>query len=94
VKLVNAASGGKQGEAARYSAYGVPFLIPTGDLDGDGDIQLDDVDYMDDMVNSIEPYSVVGDLDLDGDVDAPSISRSTKSPASGTRRSSPRCSTS
>jgi len=70
VKLINAASGGKQGEAVRYSAYGVPFLIPTADLDGDGDIQLDDIDYMDDMVNSIEPYSIVGDLDLDGDVDA------------------------
>jgi len=69
VKLISATGGGRQGEAVRYSAHGVPFSIPTGDLDGDGDRDLTDIDYMDDMVNSIQPYSVVGDLDLDGDVD-------------------------
>lgn len=69
MKLISATSGGRQGEAVRYSAYGVPFLIVTGDLDGDGDRDLADFDYMDDMVNGFRPYSVVGDLDLDGDVD-------------------------
>lgn len=51
-------------ETVRYSAYGVPFGIPPGDIEGDGDCDNDD--------NTNWPgssYQARLDYDLDGDVD-------------------------
>lgn len=50
-------------EAARCSAYGVPFGLPPGDVDGDGDVDQDDND------NWPASYEVRCDYDLDGDMD-------------------------
>ncbi|MCH8342427.1 MAG: RHS repeat-associated core domain-containing protein [Planctomycetes bacterium] len=57
-----------QVEQVRYSSYGVPFGLPKGDTDGDGDLDTTDVNQIRTWVNSAQ-YDVRGDLDLDGDVD-------------------------
>ncbi|MCP3936341.1 MAG: hypothetical protein GY708_13325 [Actinomycetia bacterium] len=65
-------SGGGQLEMARYSAYGVPFGLPGGDADSDGDCDKgDSVDtgQIQTWINS-SAYDVRGDMDLDGDVDS------------------------
>ena len=50
-------------EQVRYSSYGVPFGLPAGDTDSDGDFDLDDV-------NAITgSYDVRKDANLDGVVD-------------------------
>ena len=56
-------------EWVRYSSYGVPFGLPKGDTDSDGD--LDSTDNLQISVwDLISHYDVRGDLDLDGDVDS------------------------
>ncbi len=67
VKLISAAGGGRQVEGARYSSYGVPWGIALRDIDGDGDVDTDDSDFM--LAWSGVSYDVRGDFDLDGDVD-------------------------
>ena len=57
-------------ESVRYSAFGVPTVIASGDFDGDGDEDSEDSDFILNLLaQSPVPYSVVADLDLDGDVD-------------------------
>lgn len=58
-----------QKEQARYSAYGVPFGLPAGDADSDGDCDAADGTIV--TAWKVAPsYDVRGDIDLDGDVDA------------------------
>ena len=57
-------------EAVRYSAFGVPTAIASGDFDGDGDEDSEDSDFMLNLLaQNPVPYSVVADMDLDGDID-------------------------
>src|SRR5262249_13518744 len=53
----------------KYSAYGIPFGLPAGDTDSDGDCDTIDVNQIQTWINGSQ-YDVRGDLDLDGDVDA------------------------
>ncbi len=68
VRLISAASGGRQAEGARFSSYGVPWGIALRDIDGDGDVDTDDSDFM--LAWSGVSYDARGDFDLDGDVDS------------------------
>ena len=61
--------GGQMLEWVKYSAYGVPFGLPGGDADSDGDCDASDVSQVDTWVEQ-GPYDVRGDIDLDGDVDS------------------------
>jgi RHS repeat-associated protein len=56
-------------EYAKYSAYGIPFALPAGDADSDGDCDSTDTNQIQTWING-SSYDVRGDLDLDGDVDA------------------------
>ncbi|MBI3817947.1 MAG: hypothetical protein HY286_04590 [Planctomycetes bacterium] len=62
-------SDGKMKEWIKYSAYGIPFAMPAGDTDSDGDCDSTDVGQILTWKNAGH-YDVRGDLDLDGDVDA------------------------
>ena len=62
-------SAGRQVEQARYSAYGVPFGLPAGDADSDGDVDAADLTQIQSWIDNTI-YDVRGDYDLDGDVDA------------------------
>jgi RHS repeat-associated protein len=55
-------------ERIKYSAYGVPFNLPMGDVDCDGDTDSTDLTQISTWV-IFGTYSVLGDVDLDGDVD-------------------------
>jgi RHS repeat-associated protein len=59
---------GQMKEWGKYSAYGVPFGLPGGDTNSDGDCDSGDVSQVNTWVLS-GPYDVRGDIDLDGDVD-------------------------
>lgn len=61
-------STGAQAGQARYSAYGVPFGIPEGDLNADGVVNGADSTIINGIL-SIGGYRVAADLDFDGDVD-------------------------
>ena len=54
----------EQVEMVRYSAYGVPFGLPAGDVDSDGDCDGAS------EIQGLGAYDVRGDLDLDGDNDS------------------------
>lgn len=54
---------GKMLERVKYSAYGVPFALPAGDTDSDGDFDATDAAAI------TGPYDVRKDAELDGDVD-------------------------
>ena len=58
-----------QVEQDRYSAYGVPFGLPAGDADSDGDVDIGDVIQIQTWITA-GAYDVRGDLNLDGNVDA------------------------
>ncbi|MBK8180823.1 MAG: hypothetical protein IPK67_18410 [Planctomycetes bacterium] len=68
VALITAAGG--QREMDRYSAYGVPFGLPTGDCDSDGDCDVADRNQVQAWINASNQYDVRGDIDLDGDTDS------------------------
>ena len=59
---------GKMVEWVKYSAYGVPFGLPVGDVDSDGDVDTADTDQIQTWIDT-PTYMVRADLDLDGDVD-------------------------
>jgi len=67
--IVNAS--GKMMEWVKYSSYGIPFGLPAGDTDSDGDCDQTDINNIDAAIS----YDVRYDLDLDGDVDAADSSR-------------------
>jgi RHS repeat-associated protein len=56
-------------EWVKYSAYGVPFALPAGDTDSDGDCDSTDDAQVTTWKNA-PFYDVRGDLDLNGVVDA------------------------
>ena len=68
---------GKVWERTKYKAYGVPFCMPAGDMDCDGDPTTGgsgtDQQTMVDIRGGSLPYDVLGDLDLDNDVDTADI---------------------
>ncbi|MEE9130850.1 MAG: RHS repeat-associated core domain-containing protein [Phycisphaerales bacterium] len=55
-------------EWVKYSSYGIPFGLPKGDQDSDGDLDSTDVTAI--QLWGVNPYDVRADLDLDGDVDS------------------------
>jgi len=55
-------------EWVKYSAYGVPFGLPVGDSDSDGDCDYTDVAQVQLWINSAA-YDLRGDVNADGDVD-------------------------
>jgi len=57
-------------EWAKYSAYGIPFGMPAGDTDSDGDCDSADESEINSW-RTANPfvYRVRGDIDLDGDID-------------------------
>ncbi len=55
-------------EWVKYSSYGIPFGLPLGDIDSDGDLGFPDVTVIGNWGEN--PYDVRADLDLDGDIDA------------------------
>jgi RHS repeat-associated protein len=61
--------GDQMQEWVKYSAYGVPFGIPGGDTDSDGDCDATDVTQVQTWIDGAT-YDIRGDIDLDGDVDA------------------------
>ncbi|MBI5283450.1 MAG: RHS repeat protein, partial [Chloroflexi bacterium] len=52
-------------EWVKYSAYGVPFGMPAGDVDSDGDCDQSDIDAIQQMIWLLQ-YDVRGDVDLSG----------------------------
>lgn len=56
-------------EWIKYSAYGVPFALPAGDTDSDGDCDSTDDAQVTTWKNA-PAYDVRGDLNLDGVIDA------------------------
>lgn len=62
-------SSGKIREWVKYSAYGVPFGIPGGDVDQDWDCDGDDATEIQHVIDT-RGYEILADLDLDSDVDA------------------------
>jgi len=62
-------SDGSMEEWVKYSAYGVPFLMPAGDAESNGDADQGDKDQIGSWISGSQ-YDVRGDLDLDGDVDS------------------------
>jgi RHS repeat-associated protein len=63
------AAAGTMKEWDKYSAYGIPFGLPGGDTDSDGDCDSTDVTQVQTWINGSQ-YNVRGDIDLDGDVDS------------------------
>lgn len=64
---------GKVWERIKYKAYGVPFCMPAGDMNCDGEATTGggvDTDQrtMTDIADGYEPYDVLADLDLNGAV--------------------------
>jgi len=68
-------------EWVKYSSYGVPFGLPAGDTNSDGDCDTADVNQIQSWIDA-STYDVRGDLDLDGDVDSQDKSFANSSPAS------------
>jgi len=62
-------SGRYMAEWVKYSAYGVPFGLPGGDTNSDGDNDAADATQIQTWINA-SAYDVRGDVDLDGDVDS------------------------
>jgi hypothetical protein len=63
------AAAGTMKEWVKYSAYGIPFGLPGGDTDSDGDCDATDVTQVQTWINGSQ-YDVRGDIDLDGLVDS------------------------
>ena len=57
-------------EWVKYSAYGIPFGLPGGDDDVSGSTDIDDINRIQNRITGGWEYSVLADIDLDGDVDS------------------------
>ncbi|RLE17376.1 MAG: hypothetical protein DRJ50_14150, partial [Actinobacteria bacterium] len=75
-------SPGKQIERIHYDMDGVPYLVPWGDTDADGDADATDQGNIS-LWWSFSLYNVRGDLDLDGDVDSADYSAHIQAGAAG-----------
>ena len=53
-------------ERVFYTAYGEPEVFPCGDSDGDYDVDQADEDFITDINDSLAPYNILVDLNLDG----------------------------
>jgi len=65
-------STGARRETVRYSTYGVPFGIASGDVDGSGSVVAGDAIAINAQIGKtygVSGYTVLLDVDLDGDVD-------------------------
>jgi len=65
-------STGARRETVRYSTYGVPFGIASGDVDGSGSVVAGDATAINAQIGKtygVSGYTVLLDVDLDGDVD-------------------------
>jgi RHS repeat-associated protein len=62
-------STGQIKEWIKYSAYGIPFGLPGGDTDSDGDCDATDVAQVQAWIDA-PAYDLRADIDLDGDVDS------------------------
>jgi RHS repeat-associated protein len=62
-------SSGTMKEWVKYSAYGIPFGIPAGDTNSDGDCDSADVAQVQAWIDAPN-YDVRADADLDGTVDS------------------------
>ncbi len=62
-------SSGQQVEQDRYSSYGVPFGLPAGDVNSDGQVTAADTTQIQTWINA-SAYDVRGDLDLNGVVNS------------------------
>ncbi|MEQ9617524.1 MAG: RHS repeat-associated core domain-containing protein, partial [Phycisphaerales bacterium] len=60
---------GNRMESVRYSSYGMPFAMPAGDTNNDGEGDSTDDGQFTTWIGA-SAYDVRGDMDLDGDVDA------------------------
>lgn len=65
----NITSGGLIVEWAKYSSYGIPFGLPGGDTDSDGDCDSTDITQIQTWIDA-PAYDVRGDINLDGSVNA------------------------
>lgn len=85
VMLVTDAARGA--ERVFYKAYGEPECYPFGDVDGDYDVDSADSSEITNIKDGYSPYNILGDIDLDGDVDATDVTLHgyivTKSPSGG-----------
>ncbi len=63
----------RQVEQVRYSSYGIPFCLPNGDTDGDGDADSTDSAQITTWKNA-GTYDARGDLDLNGCVNGTDLS--------------------
>lgn len=61
--------GGSVLEWVGYGAYGVPFMSPPGDMDGDGTVTSTDLTVIAGLVPPSSGHHPKADIDLDGDVD-------------------------
>jgi hypothetical protein len=62
-------SSGTMKEWGKYSAYGIPFGLPGGDTESDGDCDSTDLTQVQTWINGSQ-YDLRGDIDLDADVDS------------------------
>jgi hypothetical protein len=65
-------STGARRETIRYSTYGLPFGIASGDVDGSGSVVAGDATAVNAQIGKsygVSGYTVLLDVDLDGDVD-------------------------
>lgn len=81
VSAIVSAAGGML-EWAKYSAYGLPFGLPGGDVNSDGDCDSVDATQIQSLINA-PAYELLGDVDLDGDVDATDKSLAMTAPYAG-----------
>lgn len=68
----NGSGGASLAEWTRYSAYGVPFSMPFGDADSDGDCDSADVTQVQ-AWRTGGSYDVRGDVDLNGVINAADV---------------------
>ncbi len=64
---------GKLVEFTKYTAYGLPWGLPAGDLNADGQITAGTDQALAEDLDTNNTYDVRADIDLDGDVDTADV---------------------